>query len=111
MQQASVSKTGQLEHPLLQKAREQARAGEPAAAADTLEALAKQMPPFESAQLYSIASQFIRVQDKPRAVKLAIEATKAGPDSGQTWLALANIYEEQRARPESISAALKAIKA
>jgi predicted O-linked N-acetylglucosamine transferase (SPINDLY family) len=109
LQKAGISKTGQLEHPLLQKAREQARAGEPAEAANTLEALAKQMPPFEQAQLYSIASQFLRVQDKPRAVKLAIEATKAGPELGQTWLALANIYEEQRARPEAISAALKAM--
>ena len=110
-QQATVSKNGQLEHPLLQKARAQAREGDSTAAADTLEALAKQMPPFEKAQLYSIASQFLRVQDKPRAVKLAIEATKAGSDLGQTWLALANIYEEQRARPEAISAALKAMNA
>lgn len=94
-------------HPLLDKARAQVAAGGVREAADTLVDLAAQLKPFERAQVLSLASQFLKSVDNPRAVELANQATQARPESAQAWLTLAFAHDEQRRRKETVEAALQ----
>ncbi len=95
------------QHPLLEKARQLAREGKQKEAADVMEELAAQVPPFEQAQLLAHASTFARGSDRKRAVDLAQQATQVRPDLSQTWMALALALDEKQDRKGSIAAALK----
>lgn len=107
----TVGADGKLEHPLLVQARELARKGDPKGAADAMEQLARQTPPFERAQLLSLASQYVRLQDLPRAIALAAAATEADPSLAQAWMALSIACDEKHDRAESLSAAQRAMQA
>lgn len=96
-------------HPLLEQARQLAREGKPKEAANVLEALAVQVPPFEQAQLLAHASTFTRGSDRKRSAELALQATRVRPELPQAWLALTFALDEKQDRKGSIAAALKAL--
>ena len=96
-------------HPLLDQARQMARGGKHKEAADILETLAAQVPPFEQAQLLAHASMFARGADHKRAVDLAHQATKAYPDLTQAWLAFSIALDEKLDRKGAIAAARKVL--
>ena len=96
-------------HPLLDQARARVAQGKPGEAAEMLEALAREVSPFEAGQLLSLASGFVRSLDGKRAVALAEEATRSQPALAQAWLALAHARDQLRERKGAIEAALKVL--
>jgi predicted O-linked N-acetylglucosamine transferase (SPINDLY family) len=97
------------QHPMLEQARQLAREGKQKEAADVLETLAAQVPPFEKGQLLAHASTFTRVSDRKRAVDLAHLATQAQPNLPQAWLALTFALDEKQDRKGAIAAGLKVL--
>ncbi len=99
-----------LQHPLLTEARKLSAAGDPKGAADRLETLAGLLkPPSEKAQVYALASQFVRIQDRKRSRNLAQQATDAQPKLAAAWMALSAVCDELQDRPAALSAALRAV--
>lgn len=95
------------QHPMLEQARAQVQAGQVQSAIDTLETLAKQVPPFEQAQLLAYAATFARETDAKRSLALALAATEAGPTLPQAWLALSSALDAKQDRKGAIKAGLK----